>query len=459
MNIEPSIFKAYDIRGVYPTHLNEETAYAIGRGFATLMIQENQGRQLTVGVSDDMRSSSPSLKKEVIHGITDTGVNVLDMGMLSSGGYYFGVSHFNLDGGIEVTASHNSKEYNGFKIVRARSVAMGGKTGIQHIHEIISKDLFLPIAEKKGEVEAREGVTELSIEEFIKFSPLGEIRPLKVVIDPANAMGIVDFDALLPKMPNLEVIKMNYELDGTFPNHEADPSKPENRVDICAKVVETGADLGITTDGDDDRIFLIDEKGEVIPSSILYTLMARIEHEEYPGETLAYEIRLGNLIKEEFPDVKLVQTPVGHSLIKGEMLKHNALFGGEISGHYFFRLPWGTYEAPMLLTMKFLTWLSKQDKPLSELIAPLKRYISSGEINEKVATRLEVDKIIATIREKYKDGDEITIDGVKVSYPEYWFSVRASNTEPLIRLIVEAKDRAVMESKRDELMAVIKGQV
>ncbi len=195
------------------------------------------------------------------------------------------------------------------------------------------------------------------------------------------------------------------------------------------------------------------------PSSILYTLMARIEHEEYPGETLAYEIRLGNLIKEEFPDVKLVQTPVGHSLIKGEMLKHNALFGGEISGHYFFRLPWGTYEAPMLLTMKFLTWLSKQDKPLSELIAPLKRYISSGEINEKVATRLEVDKIIATIREKYKDGDEITIDGVKVSYPEYWFSVRASNTEPLIRLIVEAKDRAVMESKRDELMAVIKGQV
>lgn len=455
MNVETSIFKAYDIRGVYPIHLNEEVAYAVGRAFATLMISENQGRILTVGVSNDMRSSSPSLKQEIIRGIIDTGINVVDMGMLSSGAYYFGVSYFNLDGGIEVTASHNAKEYNGFKIVRARSVAMGGKTGIEQIHQIILKDEFLPLVETKGLVEIKEGVTELSITEFLKFSPIQKIKPLKIVFDPANAMGIVDFDALLPKLENLEVVKMNYELDGSFPNHEADPSKSENRVDICNKVIETNADLGITTDGDDDRIFIIDEKGETVPSSILYTIMAHIEHEEYPGETLAYEIRLGNLIAEEFPDVKLVQTPVGHSLIKGEMLKHNALFGGEISGHYFFRFPWGTYEAPMLLVAKFLNWLSKQDKPLSEIIAPLKRYVSSGEINTKIATRVEVDKIIATVREMYKDGDEVTIDGIKVSYTDYWFSVRASNTEPLIRLIVEAKDKEVMEAKRDELMKII----
>ncbi len=457
MNVEPSIFKAYDIRGIYPTHLNEETAYAVGRAFATLMIGENQGRQLTVGVSRDMRVSSESLKAEMIRGITDTGVNVVDMGLLSTGAYYFGVSYFNLDGGVEITASHNGKEYNGFKIVRTRSVAMGGKTGISQIHEIISKDTFLPVTDKKGTVEVKEGVTDLSIDEFLKFTPNHKTKPLKIVLDPANAMGIVDMDALFAKFgEDCELIKMNYELDGTFPNHEADPSKPENRVQISEKVKEVGADLGITTDGDDDRIFIIDEKGDTIPSSILYTLMAKIEHEENPGEPLAYEIRLGNLIEEEFPDVKLVQTPVGHSLIKAEMIKHHALFGGEISGHYFFRLPWGTYEAPMLLVVKFLTWLSTQNQPLSELAAPYKRYVSSGEINASVGTRTEIERIISAVREKYKDGDEITIDGVKVSYPDYWFSVRASNTEPLIRLVVEAKDRGVMEQKRDELLAMIK---
>lgn len=455
MNIEPTIFKAYDIRGIYPEQLNESAAYAVGRGFATLMMKENQGRELTIGVSADMRDSSPSLKAEVIRGLTDTGIHVIDLGLLSSPTYYFGVSYYNLDGGIQITASHNPKEYNGLKMVRARAVAMGGHTGIYEIHEIIKTDAFLPVAENKGHVDVKEGITELAYQEFLKFSPAHEIKPMKVVIDPANAMGIVDFEVAFANT-NLELVKLNYELDGNFPGHEADPLKEENRADLVAKVLETGAQLGITTDGDADRIFLIDEKGEVLPSPILYTIMAHIEHEENPGETLAYEIRLGNLITEEFPDVKLIQTMVGHSLIKGEMIKHNALFGGEISGHYFFRLPWGTYEAPMLLVIKFLNWFSKQDKPLSELVAPYKRYHSSGEINTKIATRPEVDAIVATIKEKYKDGDEITIDGVKVSYPDYWFSVRASNTEPLIRLIVEAKDPELMKAKTEELLAIIR---
>lgn len=454
MNIEPSIFKAYDIRGIYPTDLNEEGSYAVGRAFSTLMIQENQGRQLTVAVSGDMRDSTPSLKSELIRGITETGVNVVDFGMLSSPTFYFLESFNNLDGGIQVTASHNAKEYNGLKMIRTRGVAMGGDSGIKAIYEIIKTDSFLPIAESKGTVEVREGGTELTMVEQKKLVRGYNVKPMKIVLDPANAMGIVDLDELFKDI-DCELIKMNYELDGNFPNHEADPSKAENRVDICNKVKEVGADLGITTDGDSDRVFLIDETGEVIPSSILYTVLAHIEHENNPGETLAYEIRLGNLVEEEFSDVKLVQTPVGHSLIKGEMIKHNALFGGEISGHYFLRLPWGTYEAPMLLILKFLNWLSKQEQPLSEIIKPYKRYISSGEINTKVATRVEVDKIISTIREKYKDGDEITIDGVKVSYPDYWFSVRASNTEPLIRLIVEAKDPAVMEVKCKELLEII----
>ncbi len=455
MNLEPSIFKAYDIRGIYPDHLNEETAYAVGRAFATLMIQENQGRELTVAVSGDMRESTPALKEETIRGITDTGVNVVDMGTLSSPSFYFGESFYKLDGGIQVTASHNGKEYNGLKMVRTRGVAMGGNTGIKQVQEMIAADAFLPIAATRGKVILRQGVTQTAIEEFLKFSPAHTVKSLKIVLDPANAMGILDLDALFEHI-DADLIKMNYELDGNFPNHEADPLKPENTADIQAKVIEIGADLGITTDGDADRVFLIDDKGDVIPSTILYTIMAHIEHDEFPNETLAYEIRLGNLIEDEFKNTKLVQTPVGHSLIKAEMIKHNAIFGGEISGHYFFRLPWGTYEAPMLLVAKFLNWFSQQDKPLSELVAPYKRYMSSGEINTKVSTREEVDAKVEQIKQKYIDGKQITIDGVKVSYPDCWFSVRASNTEPLIRLIVEAKDPALMEAKRDELLALIR---
>ncbi len=456
MTVEPTIFKAYDIRGIYPEQLNEETAYAVARAYATLMIKENQGRQLKIAVSGDMRASTPALKKEVIRGLVDSGINVVDLGMESSPTYYFATGFWKFDGGIQITASHNAAQYNGLKLVRARGVAMGGETGIYEVHNIVKTDAFLPVTDHKGQVEKQDGVTATTINEFLKLAPAGGIKPMKVVFDPANAMGIIDFGLLFDHLPQIDLVKMNFELDGTFPNHEADPLKPENTADIRAKVLELGANLGITTDGDADRIFIIDEKGETIPSPILYTMLAHIEHEENPGDTLAYEIRLGSLIPEEFPDVKLIQTPVGHSLIKAEMIKHNALFGGEISGHYFFRLPWGTYEAPALLTIKFLNWFSKQDKPLSELVAQYKRYTSSGEINTKVATRTEVDSILVTIKEKYKDGEQVTIDGVKVSYPDYWFSVRASNTEPLIRLIVEAKDPSVMEARRDEILAIIR---
>lgn len=455
MNIEPSIFKAYDIRAIYPSQVDEEGAYAIGRAFATLMTQEIPGRTLTIAVGGDMRLSTPSLKEQVIKGLRDTGVNVVDVGLISTPTYYFAVGYFKLDGGIQVSASHNPAEYNGFKMVRERGIAVGGDSGIYEMRRMILENDLAPLAESQGTLETKEKVEEIAIQEFLKFADQPKIKDFKIVIDAANAMGIPDYGALFQHIPG-DFVKMNFELDGTFPAHEADPLKPENTEELRKRVVAENANLGIASDGDSDRIFIIDEKGNTVPSPILYTIIAHIESAENPNDPLAYEIRLGNLVPEEFPNSKLVQTPVGHSIIKSYMVKQNAVFGGEISGHYFFRLPWGTYEAPTLLLIKLLAWLSVQDKPLSEIVAGYARYVSSGEVNTKVANREEVDAKVEEIKEKFSDGEQVTIDGVKVSYPDYWFSVRASNTEPLIRLIVEAKDGELMKAKTDELLAIIR---
>lgn len=455
MNIEPSIFKAYDIRAIYPSQVDEEGAYAIGRAFATLITREIPGRSLTIAVGGDMRLSTPSLKEQVIKGLRDTGVNVVDVGLISTPTYYFAVGYFKLDGGIQVSASHNPAEYNGFKMVRERGIAVGGDSGIYEMRRMILENDLAPLSESQGILETKEKVEEIAIQEFLKFAGQPKIKDFKIVIDAANAMGITDYGALFEHIPG-EFIKMNFELDGTFPAHEADPLKLENTEELRKRVVVENANLGIASDGDSDRIFIIDEKGHTVPSPILYTIIAHIESAENPNDPLAYEIRLGNLVPEEFPNTTLVQTPVGHSIIKSYMVKHNAVFGGEISGHYFFRLPWGTYEAPTLLLIKLLAWLSEQDKPLSEIVAGYERYVSSGEVNTKVASREEVDEKVEEIKEKFNDGEQVTIDGVKVSYPDYWFSVRASNTEPLIRLIVEAKDSGLMKAKTDELLAIIR---
>ncbi len=360
MNVDQSIFKAYDIRGTVPDQLDEDVAYAIGRGFSTLLINENPGKKLTVGIGGDMRISTEALKSRLIAGIVDSGINVIDFGLVSTPTFYVGVSFHQLDGGIVVTASHNGKQYNGFKMVRRHAEAMGGQTGIKAVGEIIAHDAFVDLADQKGNIEVREGTTQLATQEILKLSPDYKTHGLKIVIDPANAMGIPDFEDLFSHL-DCEIVKMNYELDGTFPAHEADPLKPENTAQLQQKVLEEKAHLGLALDGDADRIFIIDERGRRIPSPILYTILGHVEHAENPGEPLAYEIRLGNLVEEEFKDVHLIQTPVGHSLIKAEMVKQHALFGGEISGHYFFRLPWGTYEIPILLVLKFMTWMSKTD--------------------------------------------------------------------------------------------------
>jgi phosphomannomutase len=456
MDIDQSIFKAYDIRGIYPSQLNETGAYAIAKGYATLIQNENPGKQLTIAVGADMRTSSPSIKAEVIRGLTESGVNVADIGLVSTPTYYFAVGYYKYDGGIQISASHNPKEYNGLKMVRAGGIAMSGETGIKDLAKIAADETFVA-AEEPGTVEVIPNVTEQAIGEYLKLAGNPTIKPFKIVIDVANAMGSPDYEALFQKIPG-EIIKMNFELDGTFPAHEADPLKDENTKELRERVVAEQANLGIAADGDSDRVFIIDEKGQTIPSPILYTLLADILLKDHPADTFAYELRMGRLVESEFADkpAKLVQTPVGHSLIKKVMLDNNALFGGEISGHYFFRMPFGTFEAPTFLVIQLLHFLSQQDQPLSALVDQYRRFVSSGEVNTKMDSRELIEQKIELIKNKYSDGKQIFIDGIKVDYPDYWFSIRASNTEPVIRLIVEAADEAIMSAKRDELLTLIR---
>lgn len=451
--MQESIFKAYDIRGIYPTELDDQTAYDIGRAYATLLQRENEGKQLTIAVCCDMRLSSPALKVKTIEGLTDSGMNVVDFGMLSTPTYYFGVAFFNYDGGIQISASHNPKEYNGFKPVRAHGIPISKDTGIMEMKEMILKNAFVH-SDHKGTVSSKEGVTEIERQEQAKNIPTATIKPFKVVVDAANAMGALDVEAIFSGLP-CELIKLNFELDGTFPVHQPDPLDEANLKIVQDAVREHKADLGIAPDGDGDRYFFIDNNGEVIRQEILRGIMAQIALKEQPGATVCYDIRPGRITKDMIEEAggKAVVTKVGHSLIKETMLKENAIFGGESSGHYFYKQPYGTFEMPMMLVLKFLVWLSEQNKPLSEAVAPYKKYFHSGEINSTVA---DVKTKLSEIQERYKDGEISLLDGVTVTYPDFWFNVRGSNTEPLIRLNLEARSKELMEQKRDEVLGVIR---
>lgn len=454
MAFDASIFKAYDIRGIYPTQLDEDLAYKIGRAYSTLLQKEKPNKELQVVVGCDMRISTPSLKKELIRGLVDSGVNVVDVGLVSTPTYYFSVAYYNYDGGIQVSASHNPKEYNGFKLTRAKAVPISGDTGMADLREIVSKGNF-PQSTKKGKVEQKSNVLDDLLREEIKGLNLKKIKPFKIVVDAANAMGSLDIEAMFKNLP-VELVKLNFELDGNFPIHQPDPLIEENLVPTQKAVIENKADLGIVPDGDGDRYFFVDEKGEVVRQEILRGIMAQLALREFPGATVCYDIRPGRITKDmiEAAHGKASVTKVGHSLIKEQMLKENAVFGGESSGHYFYKFDFGTFESPVKFVLKFLEFLSEQNKPLSEVIAPYRVYFNSGEINTKAVDHKAKIQELADI---YKDAKNISyLDGITIEYEDYWFNVRASNTEPLLRLSLEARTKELMEKKRDEVLEIIR---
>lgn len=448
-----SIYKAYDIRGIYPDELNEELAKKIAQAFAVMRKKELNKEQITLVVGADMRLSSPSLKKQVIEGLFESGVRVIDIDLVSTPTFYFAVSYFGYDGGLMVSASHNPAQYNGIKLVREGAKPFGQGNGMEELQKIVEQNEFV-ISENKGNVILKEEMLFTQTKEEEKFADLKKIKSMKIVADAANAMGAQYLSELFADLPQIELIKMNFDLDGTFPSHEADPFKDENIADLKKRVLQEKADLGIATDGDGDRIFFIDNKGELVEPSIIRGIMAELFLRDNPGSTICYDIRPGKITRdmiEQNGGVPSV-TRVGHSLIKKQMIETGAVFGGESSGHFFVKFPYGVFEAPMVVTLKLLQELSEKNISLADYTEPLKKYFHSGEINFKVADK---NAVMQKLKEKFADAEISDLDGLTFEYPDFWFNVRASNTESLLRLNLEGINKKIVENKLGEIKKII----
>ncbi len=448
------IYKAYDIRGIYPDQINEEVAYGIGRAYADILREELESKEITTVVGCDMRISSPQLTKSIIDGITKQGVNVIYIGLSSTPTFYFAVARYGYDGGMQISASHNPKEYNGVKIVKAKAYPVGYDTGLDEIERRVNENDFLK-CDVKGDVSEKENVLDEELRVSLKYADPGKIKPLKVVADVANSMGAPFLDKLFSKLP-CKLVRMNFELDGSFPVHQADPFQEKNIADLKKRVISEGADLGLATDGDGDRIFFVDDKGELVDPAILRGLLAKIVLRENPGATICYDIRPGRITYDMIVENggKPVVTRVGHSLIKAQAIDENAIFAGESSGHFFLDIGHGFFEVPMIIILKILEEISMENRNFSEIIRPLRKYHHSGEINLEVENKEAKMKELA---ERYKGAGNISwLDGVTIEFDDYWFNVRPSNTEPLLRLNLEAETKDIMEQKRDEVLKIIR---
>lgn len=442
------IFKEYDIRGIYNKDMDRDDFFKIGRGTAAYFQETN--KDLSLGVSGDMRESTPIIKQALIEGLTQGGIEVFDMGMLSTPSFYFGVGMSGLDGGLQVTASHNPKEYNGMKVVKARAYPVGLHNGLDRILDYAKQSLDL---REPAKIQQLEDITDAFAKYAVTFSGIGDLSSYRIVADTANGMGGPDLEALFEYMPG-ELIKMNFELDGNFPVHIADPLQDETLNDLKRKVVDERADLGIANDGDADRVFFIDEKGRTIEQSIIRGLLAQEVLRKHPGANIGYDIRPGKVTYDMITEAggNPFVTKVGHANIKLEALKYDSPFSGESSGHFFFKTDYGTFDAPIIATAMILGRMQREQKPLSEIIRPYQRYSHSGEINNKVD---DTERVLKRLEEKYSSGEINKFDGITVNYDDWWFNVRTSNTEPLIRLNLEAITEETMNKKRDEVLNVI----
>ncbi len=454
MQTQANVFKAYDLRGVYGRDFDDELAYKLGLAYYQWRQRELQTeRQLTVVIGHDMRLSSPALHEALTKGLLAAGAQVLDIGLSSTPTFYFATAKLEADGGIMVSASHNPQEYNGFKIVRDHAKPVGENSGLFELRDLVLQTELLP-AVTEGSYQLVENIVDQQIEHDLALLGDLNLRPLKIVMDPANAMGGPYFEKLLAQFPQLSLIRMNWQLDGSFPSHEADPFKPENIQPLSQMVIGQQADLGIATDGDADRIFFVDNLGQPLEPGIVRAIMAKLFLAEKPGAKIAYDIRPGKITEDTIVanGGQPVVARVGHSLIKATMLEQDVYFAGESSGHFFLNMADGCYEVPGIIALQLLAALTASGQTLAEFIAPYKKYYHSGEINRRVNDPAAKIKEIA---EKYADGQPNFLDGVTITYPDFWFNVRASNTEPLLRLNLEAINPEVMATKRDEILALI----
>ncbi len=443
--VDEKIFKAYDIRGTYPDQLNEEVAYKVGRALVEYLKPKN------VAVGRDMRLSSPKLHEALTRGIIEGGCDVIDIGLVSTDCLYFAVGKFGYDAGVMITASHNPPEYNGFKMCREEAVPLSGEAGIDQIKALILKNDF-PAPQKLGTAKKRD-IDSAYVQHLLSFVDKDKIKPFKIVIDAGNGMA----GKIIPKLFShlrCEVIPMFFELDGSFPHHLASPIEPENIAPLRERVLAEKGDLGAAFDGDADRMFLVDEKAVPLGGDMVTALVAKNLLKKEKGTTILYNLICSKAVPQiiESSGGKAVRTRVGHALIKPLMKKYNAIFGGEHSGHFYFKNNWFA-DSGLIALLVCLELISEENKPLSALVKSIDPYFRSGEINSRVD---DIPKKLKEIEDHYSSGKIDHLDGVTVDFGDWWFNVRPSNTEPLLRLNIEANTKEKLEEKKEELLRLIR---
>jgi phosphomannomutase len=445
-----NIVKAYDIRGIVPDELDESVARDIGAAFVRVVGADR------IVTAHDMRDSSPGLARAFAAGATSQGADVVDAGLGSTDMLYFAAGSLGIPGAM-FTASHNPAKYNGIKLCRAGAAPVGQDSGLAEIRAMVEQGIP-PYDGEPGTVSERDLLSDYAAYLVSLVPGVTDIRPLSVAVDAGNGMGGLTAPVVFGHLP-VDLVPMYFELDGSFPNHEANPIEPDNLRDLQAKVRETGADIGLAFDGDADRCFVVDEKGDLVSPSVLTALIATRELAKEPGATVIYNLITSHAVPEIVAEHggTAVRTRVGHSFIKATMAETNAVFGGEHSGHFYFRDFWRA-DSGMLAALHTLAALGTQDRPLSSLLAEFSRYVASGEINTRVDDQAAT---MAAVEAAYKDRDGVTVDhldGMTVALPDgSWFNLRASNTEPLLRLNVEAADETEMTRIRDEVLALLRG--
>jgi phosphomannomutase len=447
--VDPTIFKSYDVRGVYPAELHDDIAYAIGRCFAALL----DARRIVVG--RDMRPSGKRLCEAFARGASEGGADVLDIGMVSTDALYFAVGKYEFDGGVMITASHNPAQYNGMKFTRSQARAISLDTGLATIRDRLLAGDLPPKAASSGSITHR-NILEDFAEHCLSFIDRRKIKPFRIAIDAGNGMAGETVPYVFKDLP-CEVVPLYFELDGSFPNHPASPIEPENMIDLQAAVRKHECDLGAAFDGDADRMFIVDEKADLIDGSTVTALVALNTLKSHPGAKILYNLICSASVPEliEKAGGIPIRSKVGHSIIKAEMRAEDVVFGGEHSGHFYFRDNWYA-DSGMIALLQCLELFSEADKPVSEIIAPIDTRCRSGEINSAVTN---APATIAAIADFYKDAQTDQLDGLTISYPNWWMNVRPSNTEPLLRLNVEGDTEEVMEQHRDEVLALIRTKV
>jgi phosphomannomutase len=441
-----TIFKAYDIRGVYPDELNDDIARRVGNAFVAFT------QPAVVLVGRDMRPSSEPLAAAFADGATLAGADVVELGLISTDLVYFASGKLDAPAAM-FTASHNPAQYNGIKLCRPGAAPVGQDTGLNDIKAMVASGL-LERAEERGRVEQRDLLPDY-VHHVHSFVDMDALRPLRVVADTANGMGGVVVPAVFADLP-FELSILFPELDGTFPNHPADPTQPENLKDLQRAIVDSGADVGLAFDGDADRMVLVDDQAQPVSGSITTAMLAKAILEKHPGETIVYNLICSKAVPEVIREMggTPVRSRVGHSFIKQVMAETGAIFGGEHSAHFYFRDNFRA-DSGVIAGLMMLEQLSRANKPLSELRRPFERYVQSGEINTRVD---DPQAVIERVAAAYSDAHQDRLDGLTVDLGDWWFNLRPSNTEPLLRLNLEAPDAPSCEKHTAEVLALIRGE-